>query len=656
MRKGRLRPPFSLSLQNSLHFTFLNQNLSYWDRVAAAAWILAMLIYLHPYYGIRHDSVLYLGQGLLAVSPENFRKDLFFAYGSQASFTVLPAVLGLLLGHFTAAETFKALTFLSLCGFAVASWILLSRLFARRDACWGLVAVLVLPSMYGGYSVISYAEGFFTGRSLAEPLTLVAMALYLTGKPRTAIPVILIAALIHPLQALPALLIAWIDLMRQNRRWMVLMLVALVIVAASALGAPQLEGLLKVFDTEWLDMTREANPMTMLSLWQTRDWMGLITDFFLVGLLIRYSEHSQAKRLAIAAVAATCVALTISYIGSDLLHLVHITGVQIWRTHWVLHWLAMASVPFLIQQAAHRNDTHRIRTILLSLVVVCAAPTATLLSSGLVNCALIPLYCFWPALSKRSSPAIQKLVVAILCAIVAILLGKLGIHAFDQFQKFGGQRESVRPEFIIMSHPLVVGILVVTALKWGSLIRDKWSPATGRALGFCVALLFCAIAWTQWDRRTVWTREIEAAQSNSRLFGTDIEQSAQIFWEGELVAPWLILGRPSYFNGMQAAGVLFNRETAVEGRRRQDALKLIEFQTTVCKIFNELNVEGERCQINTDIAIKMCEDSGGVLGYLVLESQIDAPDEGVWRSRGGVKNIRPLEYRLYSCKKLIQLQ
>ena len=61
--------------------------------LAAALLLLFLLIYLHPYHGIRHDAILYLGQSLLRWRPEQFGQDLFFAFGSQAQFTLFPQIL-----------------------------------------------------------------------------------------------------------------------------------------------------------------------------------------------------------------------------------------------------------------------------------------------------------------------------------------------------------------------------------------------------------------------------------------------------------------------------------------------------------------------------------------------------------------------------------
>ena len=152
----------------------------------ASLLLLVLLIYFRPYYGIRHDSVLYLGQSLLRLDPDNFKSDLFFAFGSQADFTLVPRLIAPLLGNFDAAGTFLVLTALCLVFFLLASTTLLATLFPSPYWYWGVIALLVLPGGYGEDGILSYAEPFFTGRSLAEPLVLLALGAYFRGRPLTA--------------------------------------------------------------------------------------------------------------------------------------------------------------------------------------------------------------------------------------------------------------------------------------------------------------------------------------------------------------------------------------------------------------------------------------------------------------------------------------
>ena len=51
---------------------------------------LALLLLLHRYAGIRHDSILYLGQVQMERHPEALGQDLFFLYGSQSRYSLFP--------------------------------------------------------------------------------------------------------------------------------------------------------------------------------------------------------------------------------------------------------------------------------------------------------------------------------------------------------------------------------------------------------------------------------------------------------------------------------------------------------------------------------------------------------------------------------------
>lgn len=61
---------------------------------AAASWIAT-----HRYHGIWHDGVLYAGQAIFRLDSIPFAKDLFFAYGSQDSFTAFTRIYALAIDH-----------------------------------------------------------------------------------------------------------------------------------------------------------------------------------------------------------------------------------------------------------------------------------------------------------------------------------------------------------------------------------------------------------------------------------------------------------------------------------------------------------------------------------------------------------------------------
>ena len=152
------------------------------SNVAAFLLVLFWLLYLHPYHGIRHDSFLYLGQALLVREPQQFSQDLFFAYGSQSQYTFFPEVIAWLLQYFRPSEIFLTLTLVGIFSFAAASFLLLRQLFVSGQNFYALLAILILPAGYGGHLIFSYSEPFFSGRSIAEPLVLAALAAWLAHR------------------------------------------------------------------------------------------------------------------------------------------------------------------------------------------------------------------------------------------------------------------------------------------------------------------------------------------------------------------------------------------------------------------------------------------------------------------------------------------
>lgn len=632
---------------------FEKQNLDPFDRtwkrlVPAGLLALFLLFYLHPYYGIRHDAALYLGQALLRLDPENFRNDLFFAYGSQASYTIFPTLIAQLLVHFDAASVFMALTAVGLVFFLVASAGMLVRIFPAPQWYWGLLALLVLPSGYGGYGVFSYAETFFTGRSIAEPLALLAVALYLCECRLLAGVLWLASAVLHPLQALPLLMVWWCDRVHQNRRWLHLLWLPVLVFFAAAFGFSPFAQWTARYDAEWLTWIQEPNRHVFITLWEFKSWTFLATDLFLVAMLFLNST-GVLKSLSRALLAATGLGFVCSLLLVDGLHLVLPTGLQLWRVQWLLHWLAMAGVPFLIYLQYQKGGVYAVRLWLLMAIVVLGAPSLVTGSTSLAVWILAPLYLGWPWLEHRIGPSTQRLMLAAVPVVFGILLIKHGFHIYAQSSQADGLRDVVRPEFVLLAHPLVAGALL-GLLLWVFRRSAHWRVALT-----CLLIPALLLAAVQWDRRSTWTRYIEFAHYDPQLFGFKLEPGAQVFWSGELIAPWLILHRPSYFNGHQEAGMLFNRGTAAEAVQRDKTMRLVEFQLSICGVMNGLNQSAKSCWLDAEAVADACRKAAGKLDYLVLDNTLTVPAAGSWKIMGGLKGDRPITYNLYRCRDFASL-
>lgn len=617
--------------------------------IVGACLVVFLLFYLRPYYGIRHDAILYLGQGLLRLDPDNFRNDLFFAYGGQTGFTLFPYLLAWGLKTAAAAHLFKWMTVLGLLAFAATSYTLLRQCLPSRDAFFALVSILCMPTFYGGFTIISYAEAFFTGRTLAEPLILLGLAAYLGKRWLVSIGLLTGAALLHPLQTLPALLVIYIDLASHDRRWWHACWLLIPVMAAPIL-APTLAGhLFDHFDENWLSQVNEANPMVFLANWSTRDWMLVITDLFLLTLAIREST-GNTRRLIRAALVAMIASFLATYVLADWAKLILPTGIQIWRTHWLAHWLAMAVVPLLLGRLATTDGWLSPRVVLLILILLLGLPTATWQSHGYVNLLLIPFFLIWPTIKSRISPKISRLVVIAAALLATILLVKLGLLTVSEYARLGRNRQTFRPEFLIISYPLVAASLAAAILYTTGYWQSRSTPMRWKILPLIISIAAAAISVSSWDRRSTWTHYIEDAKPSPTFFGTSLETGAQIYWAEEIVAPWMLLGRPSYFNSSQTSGLVFSAKTAEEARRRIDILKEIEFQTGVCRIMNELNKNPSSCEISLEAVQRTCHAAEGQLKYLVLDSVVEkAKPMGTWAVQAGFHGEVPMIYHLYSC-------
>ena len=110
----------------------IDYSLAFWLSLAGTC-----LFYLHPYYGIRHDSILYFGQVLMGRYPEYISNDLFFKYGSQAKYSRFPELMSLIYTGDNYAVLFKYLTLFSSLIFAIASYLLLRIVFPSKFSKYG---------------------------------------------------------------------------------------------------------------------------------------------------------------------------------------------------------------------------------------------------------------------------------------------------------------------------------------------------------------------------------------------------------------------------------------------------------------------------------------------------------------------------------------
>jgi hypothetical protein len=615
-----------------------------YEKFALGLGLTLLIFYFHPYHGIRHDSVLYLGQALYARHPEIYGEDLFFAYGSQAKFTIFPAVIGWLLDYFTPAALFMTLTAATLVFFTLASAFLLRWLLPPGWRTLGLIALLILPAGYGGLAVFSYLEPFFTGRGIAESLVLIALAGWFGGRrPLLVGSAFLAAGLIHPLQTLPAATVIGLDLLRRHPRigLGVVTFGAVCILALAVVGVPPFQDLLRTQDLEWRQALKDANPHLFVAEWSFRDATKLIVDLILSLVLLREAKLASLHRMFWSVLLATTLSVLVTLLGADLLGAVLITNLQLWRVHWLLHWTVVAALPWLLASVWQDGAWDSIRFWwLLAILALVQLP----LGNATATVALLMLggYLLWPRVANSFPPRSRSLLLWGLRVIsIAVLIAGAAL-AWRVYQSAGQDNEVARLDFLLLQMPLWAPLVIWAGFQaW-----RKWSAAHPLLLGLLVLAL--VHAGMQWDRRSPWTRHIEAAEFKHEVFGVQLPVQKQIFWQDDPLAPWLIFERPSYFSNHQLAGQNFNRETAMEGLRREKVIRLLEFQQQICALYSVAN--GNSCELSREAVTESCQKAAGVLEYLVLQHPVEGVlPLGVWALPKALRGKVDIHYYLYAC-------
>lgn len=602
--------------------------------------VLALFIFLRPYYGIRHDSVLYLGQALLRLRPDVFGNDVFFSFGSQADYTIFPQLMAWLLRYVQAADLFLWMTALGLALFIACSAVLVCQLVEGSLRYWALASLAIFSGGYGGYSIFSYSEPFFTARTLAEPLLLLAVAAWLREHLFAAILLVLFAALLHPLQAIAVGLVLGVQLVMRDHGWLLIIPIVVMGLLFSMVSDSLSVFLFSRYDSQWLSWIQVPNKHIFVSKWDLRSWCYFLSDVFFAVLLIRYAS-GKVKIMAKSLLAATAIGMLASLLLVDLWSFVLPAGIQLWRVHWLLHWFVVAMLPFLLLREYRQREAWLSVPFLVVLLVAVqgfsAGPTGTPYAVLL----LIPFYWFWQSVGHGIADRTRRLVCWALVVALLLLLVKHFYLSLALFLKVEDWSQA-RLEYLLLSYPLFAMLVVWCGCKlWRA---NHWSAVGG--VVFLVLALGLSIY--SWDRRSPWTKYIEYAPSASSPFDEKMEKGAQVFWMDELLAPWLVLRRPSYFNEAQGSGLLFNRDTAREVNSRRQVIEMLQFQSQICGLLDTFN-KNEKCELDASALKDACRMSGGQLQYLVLPHKVEGVEGAGWRVPKLMVGDSSADYYLYAC-------
>lgn len=625
--------------------------------IALAGWLAR-----HPFSGIIHDNRLYAAQALHYEDPTVLGQDLFFKYGSQDAFTLFSPLYGTLirlfgLGPATELLMISGQVLWLLCGLA-----LIRAVLPHRMAWLSLLVLATYPAFYGGNLVFSIAEGFVTPRLFSEALSMGAIAAFLGKRLWLCVMLLAAAALLHPLMAaapVGAMILATLCRGRPATAPAVLAATAtalLLVVLALLHGRGA--GTLAAIDAPWRLLALHRSPQLFIGQWTVDDWISLAGDVILV-MLAALAAPPPAKRLFVAAAAVSGAGIAVSLAGFDLLDDLLIGQLQLWRAAWLLRVLAPIGLVLIISDVQGRHGAGD-RLVLRAAFAVCvlgALGDALLMPVLSLPAILVLAMVYLTERRQTAGPVMLRLVSRAARIAILLLAGAAGLLILrflhlaltgDTLSGFTGAQLLLR----FLPPAILLAGLAVFCLPGDRLRRPVLAFST-------VLLCLCAL---NWDRRDAWRRYIDSGPDIALSLALPIGRDEAVYWPGNVMAVWAGLKRQSYYSSAQGAGLIFNRQTAMEFLRRLAVVRGLEPKEEwhsgmdgSARPGSSMSVGDER-RPDVDDLRAVCGQAGHP-DVIVLDQAIDGPTADHWHApvagygagRVGQGRKRVQDFYLYRC-------
>jgi hypothetical protein len=326
--------------------------------------IFSLWLLTHPYRGILHDARLYTVQALFHIHPEVFKNDLFFKFGSQDQYSIFSSVYALAIKNYGLDSAALIMTILGQTFWVCASGFLLNSLF-RGALFWPtLLALCVLPGNYGPENTLSYGEPFITARIFGEAASLIAIGLAIRKKWIAMVIALIISSLLHPLMALPAIVILAIYKQPRSKLTIYLGIASILIsILLATLKIRPFTGLIGIMDETWYELAIQRAPFLVLSRWPLEDWVTTVlsTSILLSSSLV---ATGPLKRILRASLVVSGIGITATLMGEIFLKNALLIQLQPWRALWLSQWLATVAYVWFAVTQWRRSDASRMNLML----------------------------------------------------------------------------------------------------------------------------------------------------------------------------------------------------------------------------------------------------------------------------------------------------
>ncbi len=490
-----------------------------WALVGLGLFILALWLLLHPWRDFAQDGQIYALFAMARLYPASLGSDFFVRYGAQDHYTLFSPLYAAAIRLLGLDQASALLTALTQAAFFGACWRLARLLTTRDKALLGLGLLVVLPDCYGAEQAFAYTEPFLTPRQPAEVFVLAGIGFALTRRRAATSVCLLAAALLHPIIA-GAGIVFWLLYQFAAPHPRVTAFVAITGTALCALLALLPHGPLPHFDRDWLFSLQSYMPFMFPSLWRPGDWSWSLPGLVTLAVGGWSSIQPALRRLCGAALVTAIAGLVLTLIGGDVMHVVLVTQMQMWRWLWLSGCLSVLLLPLILGDLWQ----HGMRGRALAALLVCL-----LVAQG--------IFAWWHL--ATTTPVVES--------HFAARIGQLRVLA---------------------SNPLLSAGLL--ALLWLAALHAKDRDAV-----LLAALGATALAAVAPYGVFMWTREPHPPGATAAYapWRNVIPRSAAVLWpDSPPQQAWFALHRASYWSLVQMAGSVFSRQEWQTGLRRQQAV------------------------------------------------------------------------------------
>jgi hypothetical protein len=600
---------------------------------------------LHGYHGFTEDGQIYAFQAFAKLHPQ-LAADLYLKNTSQDQFTLFSPLYACFIELLGLNDAARLLTLVFTVWFLAAAWSFVRIVTTGREAAWLAAALLLtISGAFGSSGVFRILDPFLTARLPAEALIITALACHVRGMKRLGLLLALGALFIHPLMALPGVLMIaflWVPA-RVGLTGAVGGLFATAAIAVVALHLPTDSHALIVMDAPWLDVVRERSQFLFLQLWSLHDWNTNVQPFISLGLTAVAVADDRIRKLCAAAALVGGAGLGVAFIAGLIGPIAILVQGQAWRWVWIAVFIGAGLVPITVLKVWRVEPCGPLCALLLVL-------GWTLPSTDGTACLLIALL-FWLNRARISS----RLTIYFRWAAV-VLAGALMVWTLMRFPavvSFLAPSPGRAPlsaarigEIFTLE---VAALLLGMTVWWGAQTsRKAWVPMLLSVMLAASSVLLFPAAF---------------AQSRTLAAAADIREFAD--WKSIvppastiLVTPprdvgafvWFTMARPNYLTLNQSSGVVFSRTTALEVRRRSNVLlPLMDPDWKILTGLRSRSIGARKSEstirpLTSESLIEVCADP--LLGFVISPENVgfaplrhDYP--GAWEN-----------WNLYDCRKV----